>query len=184
MKQLCEAQVPCHLEERYARHRFIEQIMKNGVDMQRTYTWLSANRSVRIRDQMEESEQWSPVVVPPIDAIFRFTLDAHVREFLRFELDPFKPYVFPSRRSNTNCLDNLDWIEWKAQSIGVKLRAIDFDPIKVPINHPRRAFVKNASRFRGIAIMQDPETFLRAITFGIGDAKTFGFGYLNFTVLG
>lgn len=183
MPRLCETTMSCRVTERYERHRFVERLMKNDMDVPRRYTWMGVGTySVKIRCMTEQSEDWHPVIIPEPDSMIRFEMDAH----LRVSHTPHEngQYGKLIRRTNTNYISNLEWIERKAGQIGIKLRSYDYEPIKAPIDYPNAPFVKDASRFRGNAIIVDPEKLLQALAFGIGDAKTFGFGFFNFRPIG
>jgi hypothetical protein len=170
--------------ERYERHQYVEHLMKKpGVEMKRTYTWAPAEDYIRIkvRAVTDKITPWVPVEIPKKGAVIKFQLDAHLREWV---LDANGHRVDEYRKSNTNYIDNLDWIENRAKESGLVLKGKDYEPIPVPVAYPGDPFVKMGSRFRGVAIMADTDKFLAALTFGIGDAKAFGFGFMNFRVVG
>lgn len=173
MPRLCETTRSCRETERYERHRFVERLMKNDMHVQRQYTWGPVGTySVKIRCMTEQSENWRPVIIPEPDSMIRFEMDAHIRRTSH-----------KHRRSRVDYIASLEWLERIAEQIGLRLRSHDAEPIKIPINDPVSPFVKDASRFRGNAIIVDQEKLLSALAFGIGDAKAYGFGFLNFHIL-
>lgn len=179
--KLCEARIPCPIVDRYERHKMVEDIMRIDADDHsvRKYTWTPDEDSIRVRNVMDENELWREVEIPKPGTLLRITLDTHLRGDFRDSNEPGKRRRLPS---NTDYIANLNWIEWLATAkLGIKLRSIDFEPIKVPINRPPRFFIKHASRFRGIGYMgDDTERFVQTISFGIGNAKAYGLGFLMY----
>ena len=175
---LCETTLETQPSGIYAQHKYVESVMKpHMTDGVRNYTWASLSETkVAIRCDTKPDALWRPVRLPKNGTAVRFTLDAHVRCWGR--RDDRRVRV-----SNTRYMANLDWIDRKAPLIGLKLRGQDYDPIKVAITKGDRPFMMDASRFRGIAIITNAKLFADSLLKGIDNAKAFGFGFLNFTVL-
>lgn len=174
---LCETIMQTPSSGRYAQHKHVDAAMKaRFVDVTRTFTWMAmSSTSIKVRCDTDEDDQWCPVTIPATGAIIRFTLDAHVRRWTR---GPKRQRV-----SNTSYVDNLDWLERLSGRIGIALRGMDYDPITIPIEKPARPFLMTASRFRGIGTVVEPQLLAVALERGIANAKAFGCGFFNFTML-
>src|SRR5580698_1557939 len=81
---LRELTMSCPVLERYARHQYVEGFMKNGANIKRNYTWAPAEdyTRIKVRCVTAKVKPWIPVVIPNQGAVIRFSLDAHLREWV------------------------------------------------------------------------------------------------------
>jgi hypothetical protein len=184
MMMLCEALLKTPVTGAYERHVYLEAKLKPAAtDTQRTYLWVSVDdEHVRVRRECQHRDaEWKPVAIPTPGTIIRFNLDTQVRVSVRRSA---WPWPLPSQRvGSANYMQNLRWIDHAAEKCGIKIRGVDYDPIKIPITKPNHSFIMKASRFRGIGTVTDPGLLIQALGFGIGNAKAFGQGFLNFNVI-
>jgi hypothetical protein len=162
---LYERHVPCELIERYALHRFKARLMG---DIPSTFT--ADGRVMKIRCTRESSAEWAAVLIPTLGARISFHLEAHVRDRV------------DRRRGSRDLGMALDWLGIKAAELGLELSDADAYQFVMPVAHPVRPFLKRPWRFVGLGIVRGPTLFEAAIGRGIGNAKTYGLGFLEWEV--
>lgn len=180
-------------EER--RARFLE-----GETPVRDYLWCESDGVLLIRRNRPTNDlPWQPVEIPPTDSLISFQLQARCRKSAG-DLHPRyhwqKGHALFSRGARATATDpneSLAWLSKTAKNIGLDIVDAEVEPGTKVIRkynitrsrrqakmRIRRAFTLDVSNFYGVAQVRDPQQFEHGLTFGIGDAKAFGLGYIIF----
>jgi hypothetical protein len=191
---LYEAVIRTPCVDVYGKHKFIERQFKERGVATRRYTWTPSEGRmaiVRYFEPLGDGFTWLPLESPPANKKIRFHLCAHVRRFTDLQRSCGNGF---RRISNSDYCDNLQWIEDKSALIGLRLvtESIDVNPVTIPIfgkkTQDGTAFIKPfrlvASQFDGVAIVDDPNRFSKALALSVGNAKAFGLGFIMFSVFG
>ena len=175
--------------------KLTETPLRPGEDAIRDYIWCESDGILYIRRAMPtDILTWYPVDVPPNDTLINFQVTVRCRQNvgdLRPTLTKKAHARFRrgSRAPMSDPIANLTW--WYATSAkigldiedaGVELesRLISKESQSRNYYGTRPAFHLLASNFYGVAKICDRSLFERALTFGVGDAKAFGLGFIFF----
>jgi hypothetical protein len=170
----------------YDKHQFLDRQFKiHGIEVKRDYTWavLPGVRKVVLRyHQPLDWAPWTILEVPPEGARVRFRLCSNIRRLAgNAEIS--------KRLTDQDYCRNLDWLEYTSKkTIGWDLLddSIDVQHLAFPLRRlcdPDHSFTLRASQFEGIATIRDQKQFARALTFGVGNGKAFGLGFVFFSML-
>lgn len=66
--------------------------------------------------------------------------------------------------------------------MGIELEDVDFESISTFIKKREKSYFLNASRIQGVARVINVEAFEQLLLNNIANAKTYGFGFLSFTI--
>jgi hypothetical protein len=189
---LYEALIRTPAVDAYGKHQFIERQFKERGVATRKYTWtFTTGRMAIVRyfEPIGDGFTWTPLDSPPENSKIRFRLCAHVRQpttCVRASGNGFRSI------SNIDYYDNIQWLENKADLIGVRFlsESIDVNPLTIPIVGKKADservfnFRLRASQFEGVATIVNAERFAQALATSVGNAKAFGLGFIMFSMFG
>jgi hypothetical protein len=173
------------------------------VFLPRDYVWCEEDGILFVRRGRPTNDlPWEPVTVPATNSMITIKLLARPRLFdtlgqrLREQGVPEEvalEQVRARRRKGArpSIIDpqqNLEWLDFTADRIGLKIEAAQVEMVHKRIakpnvtrkNHHYGHFTLMASYFTAVAKVLDSTSFETGLAFGVGDSKAYGCGYIHF----
>lgn len=160
---------------RYLKHQWIDAVLKKpGVDQARDFIWSEDENDPRINHlrcaDPRPGFNWQPTIIPAEGDLAEFFLRAAPRRGSRNR-------KFPIVARN----DQLSWLERVFAMIGLRIVQADVRKDNVLIDDSP-SFVIVGGTFRGEGIVANESALRQAMLHGVGNAKVYGFGLLQFNL--
>ncbi len=178
----------------YRQHQYVDAILwatrPDGYWRPRDYLWCENDGVFFVRRPLPTNDLvWRPVTIPPECSMITMQLQARCRHASDGDRkDMHHPTV---RRGARHALlepgDNLDWLDQTAARIGLHLEDAEVDLVRKTIDKPIKKIMQPGpqftlvlANFTAVASVVDEAQFERALSFGVGDSKAFGCGFIHF----
>jgi hypothetical protein len=165
----------------------------------RDYIWCEEDGVLFVRRETPTNDlHWEPVNVPAKDSLITIRLLARPRPFNPL-LRQMREQGIPeeqikacrrggARPSIVDPQQNLDWLDYTADTIGLKIEAAEVETVLKRIKKPSLTQKNNfyghftlvTSVFSAVAKVLDSARFERGLAVGVGDSKAYGCGYIHF----